>query len=150
MTVEKTFVMVKPDGTQRQIAGEIISRFEKKGLKLIGMKMMRLNRQKAEKHYAEHVGKTFYEELISFITSGPVIVSVWEGLDAVKIVRKLVGATSPDKAEPGTIRGDFVICTTYNVVHASDSNETAKREIGLFFSDSEIFDYSLPIKDYLS
>ncbi len=142
--------MVKPDGMRRQIAGEIISRFEKKGLKLIAMKMMKLTRQKAEKHYAEHVGKTFYEELISFITSGPVIVSVWEGLDAVKIVRKLVGATSPDKAEPGTIRGDFVLCTTFNVVHASDSNETAGREIGLFFSDSEIFDYSLPTKDYLS
>jgi len=150
MTAEKTFVMIKPDGIQREISGEIISRFERKGLKLVGVKMMKLSREKAEKHYEEHVGKGFYDELISFITSGPVIASVWEGLDAVRIVRKVVGATSPDKAEPGTIRGDFVLCTTFNVVHASDSTETAKREISLFFEESEIFDYSLKIKDFLS
>ena len=150
MTVEKTFVMIKPDGVQREIAGEIISRFERKGLKLVGLKMMKLSREKAEKHYAEHVGKGFYDELITFITSGPVIASVWEGLNTVQIVRKVVGATSPDKAEPGTIRGDFVLCTTFNVVHASDSTETAKREISLFFEESEIFDYSLKIKDFLS
>lgn len=150
MTVEKTFVMIKPDGIQREIAGEIISRFERKGLKLVGMKMMKLSREKAEKHYAEHVGKGFYDELISFITSGPVIAMVWEGLDAIKIVRKVVGATSPDKADPGTIRGDFVLCTTFNIVHASDSAETAKREINLFFDGSEIFDYSLKIEDYLA
>jgi len=150
MTVEKTFVMVKPDGIQREIVGNIISRFERKGLKLVGIKMMKLNRGKAETHYAEHIGKGFYEELISFITSGPVVATVWEGLDAIKIVRKIVGATSPDKAEPGTIRGDFVLCTTFNVVHASDSIETAKREINLFFEKNEIFDYSLTIKDFLS
>lgn len=150
MTVEKTFVMIKPDGVQREIAGEVISRFEKKGLKLVGMKMMKLSSEKAGKHYAEHVGKGFYDELISFITSGPVIAMVWEGAAAIKIVRKVVGATSPDKAEPGTIRGDFVLCTTFNIVHASDSPETAKREINLFFDESEIFDYSLKIEDYLS
>ena len=150
MTVEKTFIMIKPDGIQREIAGEIISRFERKGLKLLGMKMMKLTREKAEKHYAEHVGKGFYDELISFITSGPVIASVWEGVNAVQIVRKVVGATSPDKAEPGTIRGDFVLCTSFNVVHASDSTETAKREITLFFDKSEIYNYSLKIKDFLS
>ncbi|MCK5057045.1 MAG: nucleoside-diphosphate kinase [Candidatus Aminicenantes bacterium] len=150
MTVEKTFIMIKPDGIQREIAGEIISRFERKGLKLLGMKMMKLTREKAEKHYAEHVGKGFYDELISFITSGPVIASVWEGVNAVQIVRKVVGATSPDKAEPGTIRGDFVLCTSFNVVHASDSTETAKREITLFFDESEIYNYSLKIKDFLS
>lgn len=150
MTVEKTFVMIKPDGVQREIAGEVISRFERKGLKLVGIKMMKLSSEKAGKHYAEHVGKGFYDELISFITSGPVIAMVWEGADAIKIVRKVVGATSPDKAEPGTIRGDFVLCTTFNIVHASDSPETAKREINLFFDESEIFDYSLKIEDYLS
>lgn len=150
MTLEKTFVMIKPDGVQREIAGEIISRFERKGLKLVAMKMEKLSQKTAEKHYAEHVGKGFYDELISFITSGPVILTVWEGMDAVKIVRKVVGATSPDKAEPGTIRGDFVIYTTFNVVHASDSVETANREIGLFFDESEIFDYSLPIRGFLS
>ncbi len=150
MTVEKTFIMIKPDGIQREIAGEIISRFERKGLKLLGMKMMKLTREKAEKHYAEHLGKGFYDELISFITSGPVIASVWEGVNAVQIVRKVVGATSPDKAEPGTIRGDFVLCTSFNVVHASDSTETAKREITLFFDESEIYNYSLKIKDFLS
>jgi len=150
MTVEKTFVMIKPDGIQREIAGEIISRFERKGLKLVGMKMMKLSREKAEKHYAEHVGKGFYDELISFITSGPVIAMIWAGLDAIKIVRKVVGATSPDKAEPGTIRGDFVLCTTFNIVHASDSAETAKREINLFFDGSEILDYSLKIEEYLA
>jgi nucleoside-diphosphate kinase len=150
MTVEKTFIMIKPDGIQREIAGEIISRFERKGLKLLGMKMMKLSREKAEKHYAEHVGKGFYDELISFITSGPVIASVWEGVNAVRIVRKVVGATSPDKAEPGTIRGDFVLCTTFNVVHASDSTETANREIILFFDECEIYNYSLKIQDFLS
>jgi nucleoside-diphosphate kinase len=150
MTVEKTFVMIKPDGIQREIVGEIISRFEKKGLKLVGIKMKRLDSEMAGKHYAEHVGKGFYDELISFITSGPVIAMVWEGLQAIKIVRKVVGATSPDKAEPGSIRGDFVLCTTFNIVHASDSPENAKREIDLFFNESEIFEYSLKLKEYLS
>ncbi|MCK4765067.1 MAG: nucleoside-diphosphate kinase [Candidatus Aminicenantes bacterium] len=149
MAVEKTFVMIKPDGIQREIAGEIISRFERKGLKLVGMKMIKMSREKAETHYGEHKGKGFYDELIAFITSGPVILSVWEGLEAIKIVRKVVGATSPDKAEPGTIRGDFVLCTTFNVVHASDSGETAKKEISHFFEDNEIFDYSLPLGEFL-
>ncbi len=149
MTVERTFVMIKPDGIQREIAGEIISRFERKGLKLVGMKMMRLSREMAEKHYAEHKGKVFYDSLIEFITSGPVIASVWEGLAAIAIVRKLVGATSPDKAEPGSIRGDYVMCTTFNVVHASDSLETARREINLFFKEHEILDYSLTTREFL-
>lgn len=149
MAVETTFIMIKPDGVLRQLIGKIVTRFEQKGLKLVGMKMMKLSRETAEKHYAEHKGKHFYDDLIAFITSGPVIASVWQGLDAVAIVRKVVGATSPDKAEPGSIRGDYVIYTTFNIVHASDSLKTAEREIALFFKEDEIFDYDLPSREFL-
>jgi len=149
MGVEKTFVMIKPDGIQREFVGEIISRFERKGLKLMAMKMIMMDRALAERHYTEHLGKYFYERLIDFITSGPVIVSVWEGLDAIRLVRRMVGATSPEEAEMGSIRGDYVICTTFNLVHASDSLETAGREIGIFFKDDELFDYSLTITKFL-
>jgi nucleoside-diphosphate kinase len=149
MPEERTFVMVKPDGVQRGIAGQIISRFERKGLQLAAMKMIQIPRELAEKHYAEHKGKPFYGELLDFITSGPVIATVWQGENAVSIVRKVVGATRPENAEPGTIRGDFAITTSYNIVHASDALETAAREINLFFNDNEILDYPLTIKKWL-
>ena len=146
---QQTFVMVKPDGLQRGLAGEIISRFERKGLQLKALKMIRIRRELAETHYGEHKGKPFYDGLIDFITSAPVIASIWEGENAVHIVRKLVGATRPDDAEPGSIRGDFAITTGFNIVHASDSEKTAKREINLFFKEDEIHDYPLTIKEWL-
>ena len=149
MTKEKTFVMVKPDGVQRGIAGEVISRFERKGLKLVALKMLRIDRALAEKHYAVHKGKHFYDGLMEFITSGPVVASIWEGNNAISIVRKLVGATRPDDAEPGSIRGDFVITTTCNIIHASDGPETADYEMNLFFKKEEIIDYPLTIGEWL-
>lgn len=147
MSIEKTFVMIKPDGIQRGLAGKLISRFEKKKLKIIAMKMLTLSKEMAEKHYAEHKGKDFYEPLISFITSGPVIAFVLKGPEVISIVRKLVGATNPRDAEPGTIRGDHALLTTFNIIHASDSRESAGREIGLFFDSEEIQSYSFKLED---
>ncbi len=139
--MERTFVMVKPDGVHRGLVGEVIKRLERKGLKIVAMKMLKIDRALAEKHYAEHKGKPFFDSLISYITSGPVVAMVIEGKEAIKVVRKLVGATNPIEADPGTIRGDFGLDIGRNVVHASDSAESAKREISLFFSDEEILDY---------
>lgn len=146
---ERTFVMIKPDGIQRELAGEIISRIERKGLKLVALKMILVDKALAEKHYTVHQGKPFYDRLINFITSGPVIVSIWEGDNAIAIVRRLMGATSPDHAEPGSIRGDFVINTTFNTIHASDSQENAIFEINLFFDKKEILDYSFCLEPWL-
>jgi nucleoside-diphosphate kinase len=142
--------MIKPDGVQRGIAGEVISRFERKGLKPAAMKMIRIDKELAEIHYAIHKGKHFYDSLIRFITSGPVIASVWEGENAIALVRKTVGATSPDNAEPGSIRGDYVITTTFNIIHASDAPETAESEINLFFKPEEILDYSRSLDQWLN
>jgi len=139
--VEKTFVMIKPDGVQRNLIGEIISRFERKGLKLIGMKLMQISKELAAEHYGEHQGKPFYSELIDFITSGPVVAMVWEGQNAIAIVRNLMGKTNPAEAAPGTIRGDFAVFTGNNVVHGSDSPESAEREINLFFTADELIAY---------
>jgi nucleoside-diphosphate kinase len=149
MSNEQTFIMIKPDGVQRGIVGAIFSRLERKGLQLQALKMIKIDRQLAETHYGEHQGKPFFKPLLSFITSSPVIVSVWQGENAVQIVRKLVGATRAEEAQPGTIRGDFVITTTYNVIHASDAPKTAEREINLFFKPGEIHDYPLTIKQWL-
>lgn len=140
--MEKTFVMVKPDGVQRHLVGEIISRFEKKGLQLVGLKMMQVSRELAARHYAEHEGKPFYEGLINFITSGPVVAMVWQGQNAIAIVRNLMGKTNPAEAAPGTIRGDFAMFTGNNVVHGSDSPASAEREIGLFFKADELVEYT--------
>ncbi|HHU29136.1 MAG: nucleoside-diphosphate kinase [Bacillota bacterium] len=139
--MERTFVMVKPDGVQRNLVGEIIGRFERKGFKLVGMKLMRITPDLAARHYAEHREKPFYNDLISFITSGPVVAMVWEGLNAVSMIREMMGKTNPAEAVPGTIRGDFAINLTKNVIHGSDSLASAKREIGLFFTDKELIDY---------
>lgn len=146
---EKTLILVKPDGVQRGLIGDILSRFEKKGLKCVALKLMHVDRDLAERHYAVHEGKPFYGELIEFITSGPLVASVWEGADAVALVRKVVGATSPDKAEPGTVRGDFAIDTGFNLIHASDAPDTAKNEIALFFEQREILTYDLTMSRWL-
>lgn len=139
--LEKTFVMVKPDGVQRSLVGEVISRFEKKGLKLIGLKLMQVSQELAAKHYGEHQGKPFYNELIDFITSGPVVAMVWEGLNAISVVRTMMGQTNPAVAAPGTIRGDYAMYMGNNVVHGSDSATSAEREIKLFFKDEELLTY---------
>ncbi len=140
--MERTFVMIKPDGVQRGLIGEVISRLERKGLKIVAMKMLWIQEETAREHYAEHSEKPFFQALVDYITSGPVVAMVVEGKEAVKVVRTLVGATNPVEASPGTIRGDFGMDIGRNVVHASDSLESAEREISLFFDAEEIFEYS--------
>lgn len=139
--IEKTFAMVKPDGVQRGLVGRIVQRFEDRGFKIIAMKMMKIPKELAERHYEEHKGKGFYEPLLSYITSGPVLCMVIEGENAVAAVRAMMGKTNPQDATPGTIRGDFSQVTGRNIVHGSDSSESAKREIKLFFNDYELQKY---------
>lgn len=143
MPLERTFVMVKPDGVQRGLVSRILGRFEDRGLKLVGLKLMRISQSLAEEHYGEHRGKPFFPGLINFITSGPVVAMVWEGQDAVMTARSMMGKTNPLEASPGTIRGDYALFTGNNIVHGSDSNESAAREIGLFFEPKEVLDYQL-------
>ena len=140
--MERTYVMVKPDGVQRNLAGEIITRFEKKGFKIVGLKLLQLTREIAEKHYAEHIGKGFFEGLVSYITSGPVVAMVLEGKDVVSAVRTMNGATNPANATPGTVRGDYAIEVGRNIVHASDSVESAEREIAIYFTPQEVVNYN--------
>lgn len=140
--MERSFVMLKPGVINRRIAGEVISRLEKKGLKLIGMKMMKITADLADQHYAEHKDKSFYKDLKAYITSGPVIAMVFEAEDCVALVRKLVGATKVTEAQPGTIRGDYALHTNLNIIHASDSPENGEREINLFFKPEEIVDWN--------
>ena len=147
--MERTFVMIKPDAVQRGLIGEIISRFEKKGLKIVAMKMLNVSKDLAERHYAEHREKPFFQSLVDYITSGPVVAMVVEGKNAVKVVRSLVGATNPQDALPGTIRGDFGMDIGRNVIHASDSSESAEREISLFFKPDEIIEYKKIDEDWL-
>ena len=142
MATERTFAMLKPDAVQRGVIGEIITRFECRGLKIIAMKMMRIDPALAERHYAEHIGKGFYPGLVQFITAGPVVPMVLEGKNAISMVRTMMGATDPQKSAPGTIRGDFAIDLGRNIIHGSDGPESAKREIGLFFSDAEMQTYT--------
>jgi len=139
--IERTFVMVKPDGVQRGLVGEVVSRIEKRGIKVCAMKMMKIPKELAERHYGEHKGKSFYDGLVAFITSGPVVCMVLEGDNAVTVVRAMMGKTNPQDAAPGTIRGDLAMHMSKNVVHGSDSPESAKREIELFFNDYEIQKY---------
>jgi len=136
--VSQTFVMVKPDGVRRGVVGEVIRRLEQKGLQLKAMKLIQLTPELASRHYEEHRDKPFYGELISFITSGPSVPMVWEGREAVQVARTLMGATDPIKAQPGTIRGDLALAITENIVHGSDSSESAQREISIYFSPQEI------------
>lgn len=142
--MQRTIIILKPDAVQRQLLGRIITRFEEKGLQIIGCKFMQITRQLAERHYAVHKGKPFYEPLLTYMTSGPVLVLALQAPEAVAIARKLMGATFAADAAPGTIRGDFGCATgTYNLVHGSDSGETAAEELKLFFSDDELVDYEL-------
>ena len=139
--MERTFVMLKPDAVQRSLIGEIISRFERCGLKLVAMKFMQMSNELAAKHYAEHVGKPFYEKLVTYITSGPVVPMVWEGTNAVDMVRKLVGATNPQDAAPGTIRADYAQEIGRNIIHGADSKDSAEREIALYFTESDFVSF---------
>jgi nucleoside-diphosphate kinase len=133
--MERTLILIKPDAFARGLSGEIIARFERKGLRLLAMSLMTMTRDLAERHYAEHAGKGFYEELVTFITSGPLVAMVLEGEQAVVAARQVIGATDPLQATTGSIRGDFAIEVGQNMVHGSDSPESAAREVGLFFPD---------------
>lgn len=133
--------MVKPDGVQRSIIGEVISRFEKKGFQLVGAKLMNISQELAETHYGEHKEKPFFGELVKFITSGPVFAMVWEGENVISVSRQMVGKTNPQEALPGTIRGDYGLIVDKNIIHGSDSPESAEREISLFFESEELTFY---------
>ena len=147
--MQRTLVLVKPDGVQRGLVGAIVGRLEGRGLKLIGLKMMRITKAVAARHYAEHQGKPFYDGLIAFITSGPVVAMIWEGRDAVTVVRSLMGATDPLKAAPGTIRGDLALDLGMNLIHGSDSPARAETEIALFFSQGELHDYDRTVDRWI-
>ena len=136
--MEQTLILVKPDGVQRGLTGAIIKRFENRGLKLVGMKFIQMSRELAELHYAVHEGKPFYESLVAYIISGPVVAMVWEGEAAIEAARSTMGTTNPVAASPGTIRGDFGMEIGRNLVHGSDSTENAKKEVNLFFSPGEL------------
>ncbi len=140
--LERSFVMLKPGVLQRRAAGEIISRFEKKGLRLVALKMLQIGQPLARTHYAEHEGKGFFEELVAYTTSAPVVAMVLEGEGAIAIIRKICGPTRVEEAAPGTIRGDYAMHTTINIIHASDSAQSAQREIALFFKPEEICAWS--------
>jgi nucleoside-diphosphate kinase len=135
--MDRTLILVKPDAFARSLSGEIIARFERKGLKLVALRHMTVTRELAERHYAEHAERPFFGELVDFITSGPIVAMVLEGEEAVKAARQVIGATNPLEAAPGTIRGDFAIATGTNMVHGSDSPESAAREAGLFFGEQQ-------------
>ena len=139
-TEERTFVAIKPDGVKRGLVGKIISRFEDKGFKIIGLKLLQVTAEQAASHYEEHQGKPFYNRLVNYITSGPIVAMVVEGYNAVASVRHLVGATDPSDADVGTIRADFAQLKEYNVIHASDSLKSAERETKIYFNDNELCD----------
>ncbi len=143
--IERTLVLVKPDGVQRQLVGRILGRYEERGLKLVGLKLMSVSRDLAERHYAVHREKPFFAGLVDFITSSPLVAAVLEGPNAIAIVRAMNGATRPHEAAPGSIRGDLAVETAQNLVHASDGAETAAGEIALWFGVDELFDYSREI-----
>ena len=139
--MERTLVLIKPDAMQRGLTGEILSRLEGRGLRMIALRLFQMDEGLARRHYAEHEGKPFYEGLISYITACPIVAAVFEGTNAVETVRKTMGATNPAAAEPGTIRGDFGLETGRNLIHGSDSTESAKREVALFFREDELCPY---------
>ena len=139
--MERTLILVKPDGVQRGLMGEIIGRFERRGLKLAGMKFIQMSRELAERHYAVHKGRPFYDDLVNYITSGPVVAMAWEGKDAIKAARNTIGATNPAEADAGTIRGDLGMEIGRNLVHGSDSPENGVKEVNLFFAEDELVDW---------
>jgi nucleoside-diphosphate kinase len=140
--IEKTFVMIKPDAVVRGLIGEVISRLERKGLKIVGMRMIRMSEEEASSLYSVHKGKPFYDDLIRFIRSAPVVVMAIEGESAVSVVRRLIGPTDSKEAQPGTVRGDLSCSKSMNVIHASDSLDNAQRELSIFFKDSDLLGYS--------
>ncbi len=148
--MERTFLMVKPDGVQRNLMGEIVSRFENKGFQLVGAKLMQITEELAEQHYGEHKERPFFGELVEFITSGPVFAMVWEGENVISTARLLVGATNPTESAPGTIRGDFAVTVGKNIIHGSDSSESAVREIGLFFKEEELVSYDKVMNNWIN
>lgn len=148
-TPERTLILVKPDGVQRHLVGRILGRFEEKGLRIAALKLVRVSRELAEIHYGAHKARPFYPSLMKFVTSGPTVAMVLEGLKAIEICRKMMGATFGSKAEPGTIRGDFGISNSFNLVHGSDSPEAARREIELFFKPDEIHSYTFGDEDWI-
>ncbi len=148
--MERTLVIVKPDGVQRGLIGEVLKRLENRGLKLVGLKLMSVGQDLARRHYAVHTGKPFFEPLISYITSAPVVVAVFEGKDAVAAVRSTVGATNPVQAAPGSIRGDLAVEIGRNLIHASDSLDTARSEVALFFQEGELMDWSRDVDRWIS
>ncbi len=150
MSTEKTLILVKPDGVQRGLIGIIISRLEARGLRITAMKMLQVSREMALKHYGVHEGKPFFDGLVSFITSGPVVAMVLEGRSAVEMARNTMGVTDPLRAQPGTIRGDLGVDIGRNLVHGSDSPETAAQEIALFFSEDEILSYSRDVDRWIT
>lgn len=136
--MERTYIMVKPDGVERRLVGEIIRRFETRGLRLVGLKMLTPTREIAEKHYAVHRERPFFNDLVTFVTSGPVVAMAWEGSQAITLTRKMIGATKPEEALSGTIRGDFTTELQTNLVHGSDAPETAEAELALWFAPGEL------------
>lgn len=148
--MEKTFIMLKPDAVQRGLVGQVISRFEAKGCKLVGMKLMKVDRGLAEEHYAEHRGKGFFEPTVAYIMSSPVVAMVWEGKNVVAIARELMGSTNPANANPGSIRGSYGMDISRNVIHGSDSVTSAEREIALYFKPEELLSYAKAGEEWLS
>jgi nucleoside-diphosphate kinase len=146
--MEKTYLMIKPDGVQRNLIGEVVARFEKKGFQLVGAKLMTIPREVAEQHYGEHKERPFFGELVDFITSGPVFAMVWQGENVITTARQMMGATNPKDALPGTIRGDYGVIVGKNIIHGSDSLASAEREIGLFFKQDELVEYPKLINEW--
>jgi nucleoside-diphosphate kinase len=149
MATERTLVLVKPDGVQRGLVGEVLARFERKGLKIVGLRLLHVSRALAERHYAVHEGKHFYAGLVEFITSGPVAAVALEGPDAIAVVRRMVGGTMPGQAEPGTIRGDLGLSGLRNLIHASDAAETAEAELDLWFDAGSLVDYGRAVDPWI-
>jgi nucleoside-diphosphate kinase len=147
--MERTLILIKPDGVQRGLMGEIIGRFERRGLKLAGMKFIQMSRELAERHYAVHKGRPFYADLVTYITSGPVVAMAWEGKDAIKAARNTIGATNPAEADAGTIRGDLGMEIGRNLVHGSDSPENGVKEMNLFFSEEELVTWDRVAEDWI-
>jgi nucleoside-diphosphate kinase len=147
--LERTFLAIKPDGVQRGLVGEIISRFEAKGFTLVGLKFMNVSRELAEQHYGVHREKPFFAGLVEFITSGPVVAMVWEGDGVITAARKMIGATNPLNAEPGTIRGDLGVNIGRNIIHGSDAPETATQEVSLWFKDEEIVSWQPTLSSWI-
>lgn len=147
--IERTLFLVKPDGVQRALVGEILSRMERRGVKIVGMKLMRVSHELANRHYEEHIGKPFFDGLVRFITSSPVVACVLQGPGAVAVVRQAMGVTDPKQASPGTVRGDLGLEVGRNLVHGSDSPESAAREVALFFTEDEIVDWDASVAPWV-